>query len=310
MFQPGQEAFTIDRRRQLARASFDHVLRVASLIGATVEGDFLTALVLMTALRANVAEITSDPNLAVQFGRVDTVPPAEARRPVTIYAIAKQLGTPYETVRRHIHKLEADGFVVILSGGVLVSPAVLTRPEMINAVHDHLENARRYVSAAARIGAIEARPTAPVGDNSRQVTRLGIGFFLDSLALVQDISGMDAVSILVMASVGRMNITRFAEDPALDNAFSSLEVLPPDELRQPVSVYALAKALRLPYETVRRYANRLIKSGRLAKTPKGGLIVPSSLIGAERIMGAAVRFLVLAAAYLDQLAEAGVRPAA
>jgi DeoR/GlpR family transcriptional regulator of sugar metabolism len=51
--------------------------------------------------------------------------------------------------------------------------------------------------------------------------------------------------------------------------------MPPDEVRRPISVLAVANSLGLPYETVRRYVTKLIRLGRCGRV-KGGIIALAS----------------------------------
>jgi DeoR/GlpR family transcriptional regulator of sugar metabolism len=66
------------------------------------------------------------------------------------------------------------------------------------------------------------------------------------------------------------------------HAFAVAEGTPPDEMRQPVSVYALAKSLSMPYETTRRYVARLVEEGLCIKVV-GGILVPGSVLSTPRM---------------------------
>jgi hypothetical protein len=52
----------------------------------------------------------------------------------------------------------------------------------------------------------------------------------------------------------------------------------PDSARRPISILAVANSLGMPYETVRRHVNQLVKEGRCAKM-KGGVVFPASRVG-------------------------------
>lgn len=100
----------IASNRYVAGQLFDVILRVTASLSKIVGDDYVTMFVFMAILRANVqhlnvSNVISD---AAQGG----VFPNEARRPVSIQSIALSTGIPYETVRRHIHKLVESGLVV------------------------------------------------------------------------------------------------------------------------------------------------------------------------------------------------------
>lgn len=57
----------------------------------------------------------------------------------------------------------------------------------------------------------------------------------------------------------------------------------PDDLRQPVSVSALARSLGIPVETTRRHVVKLAKTGYALRTEAGGVIVTSEILRREEI---------------------------
>jgi DNA-binding Lrp family transcriptional regulator len=81
--------------------------------------DPLRGLVFLEMIRAN-SERTDALQLAM-----DTPLPDAARTPVTVAALARRVGLPAETVRRHVARLEADGYCRRLSNGWLADLAQL-----------------------------------------------------------------------------------------------------------------------------------------------------------------------------------------
>ena len=79
----------------------------------------------------------------------------------------------------------------------------------------------------------------------------------------------------------------------------------PDEQRLPVSALAISNSLRLPYETVRRHANGLLKDGICLSAGRGALVVPASTC--RKFADTTVEVLRIVTAVLLEMRRAGVR---
>ncbi|MFD1191523.1 helix-turn-helix domain-containing protein [Phenylobacterium conjunctum] len=310
MFQPTQMAISADRRRMALRVAGYYFLQTATLVTRAIDEDLLTALVFLGVSRANVRPLKEDPAQDAAFAGAGDVPPDEMRRPVSVYAVAKDLRLPYETVRRHVVKLREAGMVEAGPGGVWVPNRVHLSPGLLSGMAENWEVARRFLRDAITIGAIPGKAPAPAGpDVSRRTVRLSIDYFLDSLTEMAGIVGLDALSLLVGMAVARGNMQHFAQDRETAETYAGIDAIPPDAVRRPVSVYAVSKGLGLPYETTRRYARRLTKEGWLERKADGGLILPAEVIGRPELLQAALQFAGATYAYLLRLAEIGLPPA-
>jgi hypothetical protein len=109
----------------------------------------------------------------------------------------------------------------------------------------------------------------------RVASRLTIEFFLRCASLVAGLSDGDLMEGLILRTIIAGNVNHLDRDPNSPGRFASVDDIPPDEVRRPISVLAIANTLSLPYETTRRYANTLLKKGRCVRT-KGGLIAPAA----------------------------------
>ena len=89
--------------------------------------------------------------------------------------------------------------------------------------------------------------------------------------MLSDTFDGDLITGLVFLAVVRENMRSFELAPVRSPAQK------PDEMRVPVTVYTVAKALNLTYETARRHVNRLIKEG-YCKRLDGGLIVSGEIL--------------------------------
>ena len=117
----------------------DYALRLVRLSTDLFGGDVVLGLVFMAAVRASSQQLR---NAAAHYPRdITERVPTEARRPISVSALARSLGIPVETTRRHVAKLTALGFAQRTeSGGVLITSEILDREElqaaaMINAAN-------------------------------------------------------------------------------------------------------------------------------------------------------------------------------
>ncbi len=113
----------------VARITIDYYLDSARLVGDLIPGDALTALVFLTIVsrmfraRQNVAGAGS-----------------EKRAAVTVYAVAKDLGLSYETVRRHVKRLLDAGLCERDTQGLVIPDAVFERSDFQRAISRNQEN--------------------------------------------------------------------------------------------------------------------------------------------------------------------------
>lgn len=107
----------------------------------------------------------------------------------------------------------------------------------------------------------------------RVAARLANGFALDLVKLGG--FGRDVIDGLLMVAISQANVAQITRNPELQRAFATLDQPPPDEIRRPVSVSAIANSLRLPFETVRRRVAALVELG-VIKTASRGVIIPTA----------------------------------
>lgn len=101
------------------------------------------------------------------------------------------------------------------------------------------------------------------------------GFLLGLLGVVS--RGLDLIDTLLLLATLQANITLVTADRELQLRYSALDALPPDDLRRPISVTALAGSISLPFETVRRRLAGLEKAG-LCEVSQRGYRVPARVL--------------------------------
>lgn len=117
----------------------------------------------------------------------------------------------------------------------------------------------------------------------------------------------DLVDGLMFAAIQAANVSAISNDPELQLAYAALPDAPPDELRRPVSISAIAHSLRMPFETARRRVQALARIGALEVRPKGVLVSHMALGHVQFLSNVMIRHEVLKAFYL-QMKAMGVPP--
>lgn len=112
-------------------------------------------------------------------------------------------------------------------------------------------------------------------DVRRQICRFGSNYIIDVAKVVAEALDRNFVTALVFLAIARANVSAITAAEAADQRAAGAD-LPPDTQRLPVSVYAIARDLRLPYETARRHVGKL-KSARRCAPAGEGLIVPTDV---------------------------------
>jgi hypothetical protein len=140
-----------DKTRLASRLAADYLLRSLKMIGDLAEGELVTGLVNLALVQANVSHLD---RVASGFDGVDTPPPDEVRRPVSILSLSASLGLPYETTRRHVAKMVATGQCVRVKGGVVVPTAVIGEARRTEMLEVNLMNLRRLFRDLRNAGVI------------------------------------------------------------------------------------------------------------------------------------------------------------
>lgn len=307
MPQEPRENASADRQRQLSRLGARLLLRAARIVAVTIDRDVVTALVALGIVRANLSKVFAEPELAARYAGADAIPPDSLRRPVSIYAVAKATRIPYETVRRHVRKLQADGLCVSVEGGVIVSATTIERESYQRALVEVWDALNQFVFDAAATGLFgHAERQLDVVDARREALRQTINFFMDSLEQSARALDMEALSVLILRYVANANVRHMITDLEQGRQYASLDAVPPDSLRHPVSVYAVGKALLIPYETVRRHAKLLVERGLIERGADGGMIMPARVLQRPDFVAGISDFADLTQGFLDRLAEIGL----
>lgn len=298
---------TTDVRRHVARLSGDQLLRTARLVAEAVDADLVTACIFLAISRANTRRITQNAQETAAYSALTDVPPDSLREPVSVYAIAREVSIPYETARRHVAKLVKAELCVKTDDGVVIPHEIYRRPRLIKAATENWRQTAQFLADLAEVGVEAPVPTAPVtGDVTRQVLRLTINMFLEAVAVLMARVNLDLIHTLLFLTVVQANVRHLMDDPEVAASYSGLQAIPPDRVRRPVSVYAVAREMGLPYETARRHVRKMTEVGLLARDADGGVWTPAALHARpESIAGTEITWNQIKT-LLEQFAQIGV----
>lgn len=265
---------------RLARPTMNFILAVEEVSRA--REDIVDGLLLAAIQSANVATISSDPELQVAFAIMADAPPDELRRPVSVNAIAQSLRMPFETARRRVQRMVRRGVLEVTSKGVRVSRATLgASPLVDNAMRRH-EQLRAFYLEVRALGLVAPQPAAHAGWEAPPL-RLTNRLIWEYLLRVTDGLGAlvgDTTNGLIMLSMIRDNI---GELPPGQLAAWTAD---PAAMARPVRNRVLAQRLNLSSETLRRYVIALEQQGFCWRGPQGlvAVIPPASRETLDRVV--------------------------
>jgi Mn-dependent DtxR family transcriptional regulator len=107
------------------------------------------------------------------------------------------------------------------------------------------------------------------------VGRLSVAFILDLVKVGR--GERDLLDALILLAIVQANIAPLARDADAQRTYAAYDEPPPDEMRRPVSMNAVAHSLQLPYETVRRRVTQMAVGGFCELTPRGVVVLQGML---------------------------------
>lgn len=269
------------------RVATEFFLRSFEVIGQ-LHRDVVSGLVIMTLWHKALAE---------------TTPPG----PMGIREMSRRLGLPFETVRRHVRRLVRSGVCLAENDGVTLAPTIQRSARagaMLRTIYLH---AVRLLGDLNRIGVANFRPRRSSPADSRRLDKeqtiivvAAIGMLLAAMKALYHFFDGDLMSGLVFTAIRAANVKHITNSPPV----ATRDILP-DSDRLPVSMLAISDSMRVPYETVRRHARKLVKQGKCIHVGRRGLIAPASAFRQMTVEADAVFQLVLD--FLAELRSAGVK---
>jgi DNA-binding Lrp family transcriptional regulator len=128
----------------------------------------------------------------------------------------------------------------------------------------------------------------PPQSSLRVAARLANGFALDLVKLGG--FGRDVIDGLLLAAIAQANVAQITRNPELQRRYATVNQPPPDELRRPVSISAIANSLRIPFETARRRITALVELGVVIAQPRGVILPTAPLTSPFYRMGSQANY--------------------
>jgi len=143
----------VSHERLAARFAGEYQLRYAERLAQTV-GDLGRGLILMAIMQANAEPLLADPELTRRHSSADNPPPDDLLAPVPVLSVSTELGIPFETTRRNVHRLIRAGVVRRVRGGVIAPHDFLDLEASRAALTAHLSDLQRSYGSMARLGLV------------------------------------------------------------------------------------------------------------------------------------------------------------
>ena len=135
--------------------------------------------------------------------------------------------------------------------------------------------------------------------------RLSLVFMLDIIDIA---SGKgEPLDPLILGVISSASVAPVRHDDRLEQAYATVDAPPPDEVRRPVSISAVARSARLPFETVRRRIAHLAEAGHCEITPRGVVQSAAAVTHPGYLAQAMARYERLKQLYFD-MRRAGTLP--
>jgi len=240
---PEEEADSRARARKIAHHSLEFVLDVAchGIPGLKT----LDSLLMMAINQANIAPLTRNPEARSRYGGLAAPAPDAERRPVSVRAVAASMRLPYETARRNIRRLEAQGVCILSPAGVVVPATFMRSVEYLEAAQDCYHRMQALYVTLRAASLLDALPASHYVDDEppvRGAVRLMSDYLLrTSEVLVARTGGIVSGVILT---------------PLLSQAAGAL----PGSAAG-LSMAAISRRVQTPAETVRRQIAALVAEG-------------------------------------------------
>lgn len=270
----------------IGRISTEFFLRGFEVIGQAHE-DVLGGMIIMTMLG-------------------DALVDGRAKEPIGIRELARRLDTPFETVRRQVHKLVRGGACRMEDAGICLGPATLRSPRTNAMLRKIYLEAVRMLDVLRRIKVGHFKPPrstdAPRSLNKEQVVIVlaSIRVLLAAMKVLRDFFDGDLTTGLVFTAIRAANVKHITNIAPGANR----DILP-DSDRRPVSMMAISNSMKLPYETIRRHTAKLMKQGKCVRVGRKGLVAPAAAFRRMNLEAGTVVQLVLD--FMDDLRASGIK---
>lgn len=203
-------------------------------------------------------------------------------RPVSASAIALAMALPPTSVRRNVDELVDAGFLSRGPAGYMIAARLFADDRLAGVMAGDAADVVRALDALAEAGfepAIHAIARGVADLPPDVVSRLLLAFTLRTLETA--IARHDHLTTAaIVTAIVAANIRHITDDVALARIYAAEDAIPPDIVRQPVALRTLARAVDIPFETVRRRVAAMVADG-IVVWQDDGVIIPAAVLQSE-----------------------------
>lgn len=274
-----EHALPLPPPRLVTRISVDFVLRAARPITRSIDRDLACGLAFIALVQVRHARLAA---------RRD----CSQVRPTPVYSLANSMRIPGETLRRGVARLVGHGWCRrVARRGVIVNEDALAGPVFAALMQDIRGAFWRMLSDLKGLGfdfermdrlvdapMIVEPAAAPPDPGDASFDPLILNFVLRVMDGAITPHDADYVRTIVLGTIMSLNAASFNYDSNEAWRYGTTENPPPDELRRPANLTAIAQSLGLPYETTRRHINALVERGYCARDQNKGIVIPTAVL--------------------------------
>jgi DNA-binding Lrp family transcriptional regulator len=263
----------------------------------------LDRFILIAIVQANVQPVTSNLELQSKYATWDEPPPDHLRRPISISALSVMLGLPFETVRRRVRHLIANGDCRLSEDGLRVPVPRLSDVDHRRTLAANYDLVRELYLGLRGSGSPATRPPpeeAPARGTSaaRAVARLSYDHLLRFIAATLPLGG-DVITTLLLLTVWRENVERSEATAGRNDSLLA------DHEREPASASRLLARLGLSEATTHRRLRAAAREGKCLISRRGTIVPAAYLAGGEFAAAMTLNHASLGRLF-DPLARMGV----
>lgn len=199
---------------------------------------------------------------------------------ISINGMAASMNRSFETVRRHVNGLIKDGICHRLPTGVLVKNDMWDTPEfvlLLTRLHDRMVG---LIDDLQKFGVpLPNTPSERCYDPDASIAAM-IDVTLATFECMEDVYH-DWLELLIGNTVALAGARSVSFEPELGRHYGDAHAALPEELREGISVAAIARTLQMNESTVRREVAALVKSGSLIRAGRGCIRASTAYLEGE-----------------------------
>lgn len=280
--------------RMTARLIAEMQLSCAAQSLTLFRGKFDPAIVFLVVLRADAWLQTRSTGVVVQA----TAPPGG----ISVNAIAQSLGRPFESVRRYVNALIADGLCLRSPHGIVVNPVALETPDVIvllDALHDAMVRLIEHLTAFG-VALPANRQNVPYDKGA--TIAVAIDIFVSFFEFLG--AGISWTRATIVGAVAAANVREVTFNPVLAFRYGEESNPVPELLRKPVSAAAICRGLGLAPSSVHRHVTVARARGVLT-VRDGKLLTSTDYLSAPWVLAVARLVTTQAIRAMSRLGPAG-----